>query len=195
MVPLIAQGARPAETVADAVRASRVLLVCLTDFRATNSLLGPEDVSSELKGRTVIELSSGNLQEGEEFAAWLHELGASCLDGAILGAPYTIGTDRGQILLAGPTNTFEQVESVMSCLGTVRYLGANIRAAGALSLAWTCQRFGLFVGLAHGALLCESEGLDCSHYASLFPDGDRAQLFANVVASDDYNDPAATLNN
>ena len=70
---------------------------------------------------------------------------------------------------------------------------AIIGAASALDLAWLCQRFGLFLGLAHGARICESEMVGTDLYATLFPAGDRSRTFAQVIHADSYGQPPASL--
>ena len=194
MQPFVAKGARGASNVASAVRSSPVILVCVDGYAVTKSFLGTDDVAPHLSGRTLIQLSTGTPLEARESAAWLNDCGVSYIDGAILGGPNGIGTADAQILFAGPEAAFEQVEPLVACLaGNIRYLGDNVRAAAALDLAWLCQRFGLFLGVAHGARLCESEDVSAGLYATMFPEGDRAHIFAQVIHSNDYENPSATL--
>nr|BFE84359.1 hypothetical protein GCM10020093_069600 [Planobispora longispora] len=54
---LAAEGARPAPTAADALRASPLTIVCVTDYRAVHELLGADDAA--LDGTTLINLTSG----------------------------------------------------------------------------------------------------------------------------------------
>jgi 3-hydroxyisobutyrate dehydrogenase-like beta-hydroxyacid dehydrogenase len=126
--------------------------------------------------------------------AWLKGTGAYYLDGAILGAPNTIGTEKGLILLSGSEAAFERSRNVVKCLaGDVRYVGPNIGAAATLDLAWLCQRFGLFLGLAHGARLCEGQDVDLSLLASMFTSGDRSRVYLETVARNAFEHPQATL--
>jgi 3-hydroxyisobutyrate dehydrogenase-like beta-hydroxyacid dehydrogenase len=121
-------------------------------------------------------------------------LGACYLDGAILGGPEGIGDDDALILYAGERSAFDRVEPLVACLaGNTRHVGDNIRAAAALDLAWLCQRYGLFLGLAHGAYLCESEDVSVDLYATMFPDDERSRHFAEVIGTDAFENPTATL--
>ena len=118
----------------------------------------------------------------------------SYIDGAILGGPGSIGTEQVLLLLGGPGPAYHRCEPTLRCLGgQVRYLGENVAAPAALDLAWLCQRFGLFVGVAHGARICEAEGVGVDQYASMFPEGDRARLLAKVIHAGGYDHPSATL--
>jgi 3-hydroxyisobutyrate dehydrogenase-like beta-hydroxyacid dehydrogenase len=194
LAALVAKGASDAADVASAVRASPVILVCVDNYAVTKGFLSSEDVIPHLSGRTVIQLSTGTPLEARQSALWFNDHGASYLDGAILGGPNSIGTSAAQILFAGSKAAFEQVEPLMACLaGNIRYVGENVRSAAALDLAWLCQRFGLFLGLAHGAYLCESEDVSVGLYATMFPQDDRAHIFAEVIESDEFANPSATL--
>jgi 3-hydroxyisobutyrate dehydrogenase-like beta-hydroxyacid dehydrogenase len=194
MQPFIAAGATGAANVGAAVGDSPVILVCVDNYAVTESLFGTDAIAALLQGRTVIQLSTGTPLEARESAARMRERGVAYIDGAILGGPHNIGTSDALILFAGPEAGFRQIEPLIECLaGNIRYLGENIRAAATLDLAWLCQRFGLFLGVAHGAYLCESEDVGVDLYATMFPDGDRARTLAQIIHSDDYANPGATL--
>ena len=194
-LPLVAQGAQSESSLAAAARASSVIVVCVADYAVTRDLLSADDVMRNLTGRTVVQLSTGTPREAREAETFLNGLGCSYIDGAILGGPHHIGTDKAIILIGGEKAAFERCKPLLGALtGDIRYLGETIGAAAALDLAWLCQRFGLFIGMTHGARICESEGVGLDLLASLFPEGDRARAFAEVIHAGAYNQPAATLN-
>jgi len=189
---LAALGARGAGTAADAFGASPVVLICVAGYAATEEIVAPGDAAQRLAGRTVVQLSTGTPKEAQEAADWFGRCDADYLDGAIHGGPQTIGTPDGHILVAGPEAAFARAEPLLRDLAAdVGYLGPNIRAASAL--ATLCHHYGRFLGLAHGALLCESEGVGLDLYAALFPEGDRAHQFVRVVHEDAFGNPPATL--
>lgn len=75
----------------------------------------------------------------------------------------------------------------------MRYLGENVRIASARDLAWLCASFGRFLAIAHAACLCEAEEVDFSFYPTLFPENERVRYYANVIATQDYQNHTATL--
>jgi 3-hydroxyisobutyrate dehydrogenase-like beta-hydroxyacid dehydrogenase len=87
MGPLVALGANDATSVADAVQASSMVLVCVDNYSVTRSLLDIGDVTPHLSGRTLIQLSTGTPREARESEGWASKHGAGYLDGAILGLP------------------------------------------------------------------------------------------------------------
>jgi len=194
MQPFVDGGAGGADSVAAAIGASPITLVCVDDYAVTRGMLDTEAVTPLLPGRTVIQLSTGTPLEARESAEWFGNHDVAYIDGAILGGPRNIGSESGQILFAGPEPAWRQVEELVSCLGgLVRYLGENIRAASALDLGWLCLRYGLFLGVTHGAYLCESEDVSVGLYATMFPEIDRARSFAEIIHAGDFTETGATL--
>ena len=57
--PLAAAGAEVAASVRNAVAASDIVIVNVSDYLATQSLLRDPDVTGTLKGKLIIELTSG----------------------------------------------------------------------------------------------------------------------------------------
>src|SRR5262245_59926553 len=160
MQPLADLGANGASSVVEAVRASPILLICIDNYSATRRLLDTRDVTPHLSGRTLIQLSTGSPLEARESESWASTCGAGYLDGAILGPPSSIGSRDGLILVAGKETVFASCRPTLKCLaGDLRHVGETVGAAAALDLAWLSQRFGLFLGVSHGARLCESENV------------------------------------
>ena len=102
---LVAEGARLAPTVGDALKASSLTIICVTDYPAMRELLGASDI--ELDGRTLINLTSGDSAQAREAAQWAEQRGARYLDGAITAVPPAIGTAEAMILHSGPQPHFE----------------------------------------------------------------------------------------
>ena len=113
MEPLAALGAMIAENVVDAVQASPLIMVCIDNYTATNKLLRTDDVVHHLSGRTVIQFSTGTPQEARESEAWLADLGADYLDGAIMCYPNSIGAPESLILIGGKQSAFASAESFL----------------------------------------------------------------------------------
>ncbi len=187
MEPLATLGAEKVERVVDAVQASPVIMVCIDNYAATNQQMGSDDVVPHLSGRTVIQLSTGTPEEARDSEAWLKDCGGDYLDGAIDSYPDGIGAADGRILVAGSKPAFARCKAFLECLGgDLRYLGENVGAAAALDLAELSVSLGKYVSFAHGARLCEAEGVGVDLFASLFDEGDRVRELAEIVHAGDY---------
>ncbi len=194
MQPFTDRGARGALNLVEAITASPVILICVDDYSVTRSFLDVENVTKNLIDHTVVQLSTGTPLEAHESAEWFKSYGASYIDGAILAGPETLGTESAQIIFAGPEDAFAEAEYLLSSLcQTIRYLGENIRSASALDLAWLCRHYGMFMGVTHGAILCESEGVSLDLYAQMFPESDYAHDYVNTMHKKDFKNPPATL--
>jgi 3-hydroxyisobutyrate dehydrogenase-like beta-hydroxyacid dehydrogenase len=193
MQPLFASGATGATSIADAVRASPVIIVCIDNYRATAQLLETDDVAPHLRGRTLVQLSTGTPLEARRADAWMRKSGGLYIDGALLCSPVQIGTGGATILLAGSDTAIASCRALMKPLGDIRYLGDNIGASAALDLAWLSERFGMYLGAAQGAALCEAENVDLELFASLFANGEPVRLFLDTIRTNAYENPGATV--
>ena len=194
MLAFSQNGVATAADVASAIAASPVILICINDYGATNRLFESEAFPALLAGRVVVQLSTGTPKEARDASDWMKAHGVSYLDGAILCGPDDIGTNEAQILLSGERAAYEQVGSLLECLGgEVRYLGTNVGDASALDLAWLTTRYGRFMAIVHAANVCKSEGASLKAFISLFRDDPVFQRYIAVIADESYQDCTATL--
>lgn len=187
MAPLVELGAKGAESVAAAVKASPLIMVCIDNYTATNALLRADDVVAHLSGRSVIQLSTGTPSEARDSETWITAQSASYLDGIIQPYPAGIGAADAQILFSGSKSVFETSQPLLRCLGgDLRFIGEKVGAAAALDLAGLPSSLGMYVGFAHGARLCEAEGVSLDHFAALHPEGDRIRELADIVHAEAF---------
>ena len=130
-------GADSAVSVAAAVEASPVTLVCVDNYQTTRALFQTPDVVNLLPGHIVVELSTGTPKEAREAEPWFVKHGARYLDGAILCGTPAIGTPRGLLLYAGDPTAFEQCQPLLASLGEgTRFVGKDIATAAVLDFAY-----------------------------------------------------------
>ena len=184
---LAVEGATIAPCVAEAVAASPLLLICVSDYAATKALFAGRDATDALKGRIVVQLSTGTPVDAAESWAFFNGNKAAYLDGAIKAYPAGIGTAEAVILLAGARDAFARAEPVLRDLvGNPRYLGENVRAPAALDLAWLSRLEGLIMGTLHGARICEAEGIPLAELIPMMPEGDRARSLLTAIEAEDF---------
>jgi 3-hydroxyisobutyrate dehydrogenase-like beta-hydroxyacid dehydrogenase len=187
MQPLLSSGAHGASHVTEAIEASPRIIVCIPDYATTTALFDRPDAIAGLRGRTVIQLSTGTPREAAAGEDWFRSHGAAYLDGAILCYPGNIGTPEGLILVAGPEPVFRDCRADLACLaGDLRYLGANIRAPSTLDLAFLSRLMGIVFGSIHGARLCEAEGVAVAEFTRLLPPNDRAVPLTQAINDDTF---------
>jgi 3-hydroxyisobutyrate dehydrogenase-like beta-hydroxyacid dehydrogenase len=124
-----------AEDVTEAVTASKIVVVCLIDYDAVRSLLTP--LADTLRGRLVVNVTSGSPDAARELAAWAAEHDIAYTDGAIMTPTMTIGTPAAVVLHSG-----HSTDALAALGGRQTYLGAEPGRAAAfdvalLDLFWT----------------------------------------------------------
>ena len=160
---LLAEGARLAPTVGDALKASPLAIICLTDYQAMHELLDASDV--ELDGTMLINLTSGDSAQAREAAQWAEQRGARYLDGAIMAIPPAIGTAEAVILHSGPQSDFDAHESTLDALGTVTYLGADHGLASLYDVAGLAMMWSVLNAWLQGTAMLRTVGVDAATYA------------------------------
>ncbi|MEU4575282.1 MULTISPECIES: NAD(P)-binding domain-containing protein [Nonomuraea] len=157
---LVAEGARLAPTAADAIKASPLTIICLTDYQAVRELLATAD----LDGATLVNLTSGDSAQARETARWAGERGARYLDGAVMAIPPSIGTAGAVILHSGPHQDFETHRPVLEALGTLTYLGEDHGLASLYDVAGLAMMWSVLNGWLQGVALLRTAGVDAATF-------------------------------
>jgi 3-hydroxyisobutyrate dehydrogenase-like beta-hydroxyacid dehydrogenase len=196
---LTAAGATLAESASAAAAASPTTIVCVSDYQAARDILEAPETVAALRGRTLVQLGNGTPKEARDSAAWAHSNGISYLDGTILAWPSQIGGADTAILVSGPTQTFRRVEADLRVLaGGLRHTGEAIGEASAMAAAVLSYLMGQWIGLCHGALILEAEGMRVDTYGALLADispilGAEAKHLGEVIQTNDYGSPESSL--
>lgn len=165
---LVRDGAVLAPSVASAVGASPIVVVCVHDYKATNEILGTKEVASALAGRVLVQLTTGSPQEARDSEVWARERGADYLDGAIQAAPSQMGRPDTPILVSGAETAFRRSEPLLNIFGgNMTYLGEQVGSASTMDSATLSYIYGAMLGFIHGARIAESEGIRVDSYGSL----------------------------
>jgi 3-hydroxyisobutyrate dehydrogenase-like beta-hydroxyacid dehydrogenase len=81
--PLAALGARITTTVQDAVASAEIVVVNVNDYVTSDRLLQADGVRKGLRGKLLVQLTSGSPRQAREMAAWARQHEIQYLDGAI----------------------------------------------------------------------------------------------------------------
>jgi 3-hydroxyisobutyrate dehydrogenase-like beta-hydroxyacid dehydrogenase len=196
MNALIEAGAFAADTITAAIHASQVIVVCVSDYKATYTIL---EAATGLRGRTLIQLSTGTPKEARDLVTWAAQHGALCLNGDIMAWPRQMGSDEATISVSGATDVYGQQEDLLRALaGQVMYMGAEPGASAALFHAVLSYLAGSWIGFCHGALICEKEGLRAEDLGILLNKisgilGAELQHMGNVIQHDRFTNPESTV--
>ena len=196
---LIQAGLRGAPSPGAAAGASDVIVVCVLDYPTSDDLLGQPDVTAALRGKALVQLTTGTAAQARHTAAWADDHGIDYLDGAIMVHPSAIGTETGTVLYAGRADLFERHKSLLESLGGLTiFAGDDAGTASTLDGALVSGYYGLALGLFQGAALCRSEGIPLDTFTLYVQAaiGTYANLIAPVmemITSGSYEGTEATV--
>ena len=195
--PLLAAGATHAASPVDAILASPLTITCITSHKDTKALLAADPVA--LKGRTILELSTGDSEDAEALAHWLGDQGADSLIGMIAVFPGDVGKEDSAVVTVGQADVWERTAPVLRALGgRSSYVGENVGALAALFAGLFLPRQAFMFGMIYGALVCEKAGISMEDYVAQIPltlkvVHDYYDLFAETVPAGRFDDPPASI--
>ncbi|MER7670848.1 NAD(P)-binding domain-containing protein [Kitasatospora sp. NPDC096128] len=120
---VVAAGARLAATPGEAVAASELVILSLTDYRAGYDIL--DGATAALAGRTLVNLSSDTPDRSREAAGWAAGHGAAFLTGGVMVPAPMVGTAAAHVYYSGPEQVMERHLPALARLGTPKYLGED----------------------------------------------------------------------
>ena len=159
-VPLRDLGVVVADSVASACASSDVVVVSVNDYETTRELLDGDAVASALRGRVLVQLTSGTPSQARELAEWAAEHGVAYIDGKIVGYPSAIGTPDAVIFYAGSAAAFDAAKPLLAELsGDPVYVGDDPGQAATIDGALIINMMSIYVANMVGRAMCEAEGI------------------------------------
>jgi len=185
--PLVDIGASGSATLLDAIQASSHIFICVDCYATSDNLLNDKNITGYLDGKTFVQIAQGTPTEARSSEAWLSNYGASYLDATIFCFPTMLGDPESIILVGGNQSSYEGVQKYLNPLGgDLRFLGENIGAAAAVGLGVLSVSVALYMGVAHGAHICKTEGVEVGHLASVLYHGPKCKEMAEIIDTSSY---------
>ncbi|MCE7008906.1 NAD(P)-binding domain-containing protein [Kibdelosporangium philippinense] len=160
--PLVDEGATHATTVADAVTASRLLIVCLLDHNTVADVL--DTVRDALSGRVVVNLTNSTQGQARELAG---RYDVDYLDGGIMAVPPMIATPAAFVFYSGSRSAYDTNKAVLETFGESIYVGTDPGFAALHDIALLSGMYGMFAGGLHALALINSAGISTTEFAPL----------------------------
>jgi 2-hydroxy-3-oxopropionate reductase len=158
--PLVADGARVATVLADAVRGAEVVVTMIEHGEAVEDLLFRQGLADALpEGSLMVDMSSIRPAQARAHAAALVERGVAHLDAPVSGG--TLGAQAGTlaIMAGGEAEDFARAAPVFTPLGRATRVGPH--GAGQLAKLANQMIVGITIGaVAESLLLAERGGAD-----------------------------------
>jgi 3-hydroxyisobutyrate dehydrogenase-like beta-hydroxyacid dehydrogenase len=198
--PLVSEGAVGAVSAAEAVSASPLAIVMVSDYEAVRGLLDGLPETRFPEGHVVLNLTTGTPEQVDLCRQEVERRGLTYLDGAVSGHPQDIATPASQIVLGGDEAAWRTHRTTIERLaGQTLYLGADPALASALDLALVgCFQTVTLCAFVEAAAYASGHGIDVSELAPLAArlltkmQGQVAVL-AEAIATGSYATDQATI--
>ena len=195
--PLLNQGTVLAASALAAVQASPVVLVCVADYAASRAILAAPGVADALRGKVLVQLSTGTPQDARDD--WAALGGVAYLDGALLATPSQIGRPDTPLFISGEERALAACRPVLEAVaGNIQYMGEPIGNAAAWDLATLSCMFGAMSGFFHGVRICESEGLEVNAFSQMIGAispvlGEMIRAEGEAIHAGSYGEPESSM--
>ncbi|MER7394133.1 NAD(P)-binding domain-containing protein [Streptomyces sp. NPDC000151] len=160
---LVADGAVLAATPAEAVAASELVVVCVSTYDVVHDVIG--SLGDGLRGKVVVNLTSGSSDQARQTAEWARKHGAQYLDGAIMITPPGIGAETSVLFYAGDKGVFDAHEPVLKQLGGgTTYLGTDHGKPSLFDVSLLGLMWGTLNSFLHGVAVVETAGVKAEEF-------------------------------
>jgi 3-hydroxyisobutyrate dehydrogenase-like beta-hydroxyacid dehydrogenase len=156
--PLIEKGAGAASTAEEALEASDVVLLCVTNHLVTMDILGRLKKAGYGPNRTLVQLTTMTPKESEGLAAWSEDRGLEYLEGSIVGVPENVKEQGANIVCSGPTSVFDRCKPLLQAFGPALHLSEEIGAAVSFDRVYYAFGYGALLSFIQAAALCQAKG-------------------------------------
>ncbi|WP_436774622.1 NAD(P)-dependent oxidoreductase [Yinghuangia sp. YIM S09857] len=189
---LVARGATEAASAAEAVRASRLVIVCLFDHDSVHEVLDP--LVDDLAGRTLVNLTTTKPEQARQSAVWAAQAKADYLDGGIMAVPSMIGQPGASILYSGSEKAYRENTAVFEQWAAGTYYGEDAGLASLYDFALLSAMYVMFAGFMQGAAMLAPAGVSAGRFAEMAAPWLTAMTgelggYAEVIDGGDYSVP------
>ncbi|MGP3974219.1 NAD(P)-dependent oxidoreductase [Streptomyces sp. 8N114] len=193
---LVARGATPAATAAEAIAAGELVLVALLDPAAAREVLA--GAAEAIRGRVLVNLTSGGPKDARELADWAAEHEAQYLHGAVYAVPQTIGTIESSVNYSGSAEAHRRWQTQLGLLGKGTFLGTDAGRASGYDVAILAGMYGMLGGFLHATAMAQAAGVSATELTPMlvswltdsFP---ALSTFAKEIDNGDYSTEESNL--
>ena len=165
------KGANICSTPNEAFKNSQYIVASLSNYEAWNNIIDSNQIDVDLSGKTIIQLTTGSIEEVTALNDWVKKYNGDLLEGIISCFPSQIGTEESLILLAGSDNSINNCKDIISILSPqYNNLGINLIAPTVLSRAFLSGALGGLIGMMNGAVLCQKADISLDDFKEIYMD-------------------------
>ena len=165
------KGAKISLSPNEAFKNSQFIIASLSNYEAWNNIIDSNQIDIDLSGKTIIQLTTGSIEEVSDLSDWVKKYNGDLLEGIISCFPSQIGTEDSLILLAGNNTSINNCKEIISILSPkYKNLGNNLIAPTVLSRAFLSGALGGLIGMMNGAVLCQKADISLNDFKEIYMD-------------------------
>lgn len=198
---LIAAGAEPAESAADALSAPVSFSVLADDAAAEAVLSTASEIAhhnTDGHSRIHVNMSTLSVDAADRITQRLSELGISYVAAPLLGRPEAALAGNINMLLAGDAAVLDKIDPLLASFTAKRWrFGDRPRTANAVKIAMNFMLMQALESIGEGIALIETEGVPASDFVELFTSttlgGSIHRTYGKIIAERRYSPVGASL--
>ncbi len=193
------KGANICSTPNEAFKNSQFIVASLSNYEAWNNIIDSNQIDIDLNGKTIIQLTTGSIEEVGALNDWVKKYNGDLLEGIISCFPSQIGTEESLILLAGSDNSINNCKDIISILSPqYKNLGSNLIAPTVLSRAFLSGALGGLIGMMNGAVLCQKADISLDDFKEIYMDRSsiieqESKRIIDAIATEDTKNTEASV--
>ena len=193
------KGANICSTPNEAFKNSQFIVASLSNYEAWNNIIDSNQIDMDLSGKTIIQLTTGSIEEVTALNDWVKKYNGDLLEGIISCFPSQIGTEESLILLAGSDNSINNCKDIISILSPqYKNLGSNLIAPTVLSRAFLSGALGGLIGMMNGAVLCQKADISLDDFKEIYMDRSsiieqESKRIIDAIATEDTENTEASV--
>ena len=175
--PLLAAGARWADSPREAAERSEIVFTMVTNTDAVKAVAeGPDGILAGLApGKIYVDMSTASPANTRSLAEQVAAAGAQMLDAPVSGTSITVEQGKASLMVGGDDDAFERAKPVLEAIAPrVYHMGGNGSAVTmkiAINLSLAVQ----MLAFSEGLLLAEKSGIPRERAVEV--------MLASVIAS------------
>ena len=153
----------------EALQCSEIIIVCLSNYEAWKNIIDSNQIDMDLSKKTIVQLTSGSIEEVTDHSDWVKKHNGDLLEGAIISFPSEIGTKDSSIILAGNNEVIENCKDIISLLFPIHTnLGDNLIGPTVLSRALVSGGLAGLIGMMNGVAICQKADISLAHFKDIY---------------------------
>ena len=184
----------------EALQCSEIIIVCLSNYEAWKNIIDSNQIDMDLSKKTIVQLTSGSIEEVSDHSDWVKKHNGDLLEGAIISFPSEIGTKDSSIILAGNNEVIENCKYIISLLFPIHTnLGDNLIGPTVLSRALVSGGLAGLIGMMNGVAICQKADISLDHFKDIYIRrinsmiGQESKRIIDAIASKDTKSTEASI--